>query len=103
MTVYVDNPAKYNDKSINPAARRYGDNWCHLFSDDQSELRELARHIGCDPAWEQHPRKGVLPVTIYHFDLVPSKRTQAIAAGAVQVESMIIGVRRIMQEREQTE
>lgn len=54
----------------------------HLFTDgDLAELHELAQCIGLRREWfQQHPR---LP----HYDVTPSRRAAAVAAGAREVDS----------------
>lgn len=55
---------------------RTGHRWCHLWADTVEELHALAARIGLRRSWFQsHTR---LP----HYDLTPSKRALAIAAGA---------------------
>lgn len=54
---------------------------CHMFTDsaDLTELHQVAELIGMKRAWFQEHR--VAP----HYDLTPSRRAAAIAAGAVSV------------------
>lgn len=54
---------------------------CHMFTDsaDLTELHRVAGLIGMKRAWFQEHR--VAP----HYDLTPSRREAAIAAGAVSV------------------
>lgn len=53
---------------------------CHLFGDTRTELIDFAvNRLGMREVWYQdHP-------THPHFDLVASKRQQAVAAGAVEL------------------
>jgi len=53
---------------------------CHMFSPNLDELHDLARRIGMKRLWFQE--HGGIP----HYDLTPSKRAEAIAAGAVEVD-----------------
>lgn len=68
--------------ATNPRARqaaRWGTRWCHLWADkteDLPQLHEIARKIGLKRAYFQN-RPG-----FPHYDLVPSKRKLALAAGA---------------------
>lgn len=52
---------------------------CHMFADTPDELHEMASYIGLKLAWFQHDRR--LP----HYDLTPSRRAAAVAAGAKEV------------------
>ncbi len=61
---------------------------CHLTVDGETpehlaELHGLAKRIGCEQSWFQ-PHK-IHP----HYDLTPSKRTEAILAGAVEIDAII--------------
>lgn len=54
--------------------------WCHLFSDESTdELHELADRIGMKRAWYQS--SSDMP----HYDLRPSMRVKALAAGAREI------------------
>lgn len=62
---------------------RTGHKWCHLFCDtgEEERLHALATRIGLKREWFQsHSRTP-------HYDLVPSKRTLAIAAGALEIDA----------------
>ncbi len=76
MTVYVDPLFGWGWK-----LRGHTVDSCHLFSDqvDLAELHDLARQIGMRRAWFQD---GSTP----HYDLTPSRRAQAVALGAVEVD-----------------
>jgi hypothetical protein len=53
---------------------------CHLTTDgDAAELHAFAARIGLRREWCQYPDDHPL----LHYDLTPSKRAQALAAGAV--------------------
>ena len=55
---------------------------CHLMTDGtDAELVAFAGRIGLKPAWIQNP--GTCNT---HFDLTASKRTQAVRAGAEEVD-----------------
>jgi hypothetical protein len=84
--VYVDELAPwgktigYHGPDAKQAARvgrRHGHQWCHLFADDADckELHDTARRLGLRREWFQGD----------HYDLVPTKRTRAIALGAIEV------------------
>ena len=101
MTVYVDSLRDYPKESIQPSARRWGNTWCHMFSDeeDKTELHELARKIGHKIRWYQKHSSGIwmtmkikdgddwsFPDHIRdHYDLVPSRRIKAIQNGAQEL------------------
>lgn len=61
-----------------------GRNWCHMVSDlSEEELHEFAAHIGLRRAWAQLRPKA----SAAHYDLTPSRRIRAVAAGAIEVTS----------------
>lgn len=86
MIVYVDRTMKY------PSGE-----WCHLFTDGYlTELFDLALSIGLKIPWFQYKLKCTLP----HFDLRPSMRARAVAAGAVEVErEKVVEVINLWRER----
>lgn len=70
MTVYVDQLFKYPNGE-----------WCHLITDGYlTELFDLALKIGVRIPWFQYKLGCLLP----HFELRPSMRARALAAGAVE-------------------
>jgi hypothetical protein len=89
VTVYVDNaniPA-----SVTNGPRVHTSRWCHLMSDEnRAELLTFARRIGLRPSWIQDKRSGV------HFDLTEGKRRQAVAAGAIEVDTQTDEWRRVV-------
>lgn len=59
---------------------------CHLTVNGETPehleaLHELAKRIGLKRSWFQGKR-------VAHYDLTPSKRVEAIAAGALEVDAM---------------
>lgn len=58
---------------------------CHMFADTEEELHEMASRIGMRRSWFQDHAK--LP----HYDLVASKRDQALELGAVGVSMRFCG------------
>jgi len=83
MAVYVD--ALFTLPSRNPQAHfvgtRTGHRWCHMFADTEPELHATAAKIGLRRAWYQsHSRTP-------HYDLTPSKRKLALAAGAKEIDA----------------
>ncbi|GAA3601098.1 hypothetical protein GCM10022237_39650 [Nocardioides ginsengisoli] len=74
MTVYVDDMRR-KARVGNIDAR-----WSHLFADTSQELVAFGAQLGLLPSWLQHA--GTYRE---HFDVTDSKRTAALAAGAVAV------------------
>ncbi|WP_127104334.1 DUF4031 domain-containing protein [Pararhodobacter zhoushanensis] len=73
MSVYVD-----------PARHPYGRMMmCHMMADSTEELLAMADKIGVARKWIQ--KAGT---RFEHFDIAKSKRTEAIALGAVEVSAM---------------
>jgi Protein of unknown function (DUF4031) len=72
----------YKGKHAEQAARvgaRHNDQWCHLFADkaDCPELHEFAKRLGLQREWFQGD----------HYDIIPTKRAQAIRKGAIEVDA----------------
>jgi hypothetical protein len=84
MATYVDALVTYPDTVIKPAARRFGNRWCHLTADSEAELHALAARIGVPRSAYQgdYPRAA-----LRHYDLIPSKRRLAVKAGAIEVDA----------------
>jgi len=89
MTIYVD-PLFQAGIEKNEAARQVGERhnhqWCHLYAypvtiANLEELHDLAWRIGLKRSWFQ--AKGSLP----HYDLVPTKRSLAVANGAQEIST----------------
>ncbi|RWC29813.1 MAG: DUF4031 domain-containing protein [Mesorhizobium sp.] len=79
MAVYVDN-AKH------PFGRLL---MCHMWADTRAELFAMADRIGIQRKWFQRPAGlGVagMDASWEHFDIAQSKRTLAVAAGAIETE-----------------
>lgn len=55
---------------------------CHLLADTLDELHVMAQSIGLKREWFQDKRSGK------HYDLVPSKRAAAVAAGAIELDDI---------------
>jgi hypothetical protein len=77
VSVYVDD--LQTRRPSGRMARRYGDQWCHLWADSEQELREFARGLGLRQSWFQPHH------LLCHFDLTPNKREEALAAGALRM------------------
>jgi len=77
MTIYIDDIVNYPINSIKGKAKKFGNSWCHMWTDaDTEELHEFAQQIGMKRSWFQN--KPIFP----HYDLVVSKRKLAIENGA---------------------
>ena len=53
---------------------------CHMIADTSAELLTMARRIGVNTRWIQHP--GTINE---HFDIAQTKKRLAIAAGAIEI------------------
>jgi hypothetical protein len=87
VTVYVD------DWRQQATVGRIRGHWSHLFSDtSDEELHEFAQRIGLRRSWFQ---KADDPLQLRrHYDVVESKRLEAIAAGAEAITWREAGRRR---------
>ncbi len=57
---------------------------CHMWTDgDPEELHVFAESIGLKRVWFQPATK---PRSLSHYDLVPTKRAAAVAAGAIELD-----------------
>lgn len=74
MTVYVD------DMHLSPAGQLGRMKMSHLLADSEEELHAMADRIGVARRWHQAP-----PRHDSHYDIAKSKRTQALAAGAIAI------------------
>ena len=71
MSVYVDDMrAKYGRMVM-----------CHMLADSDEELHSMAARIGVSRRWWQSPVK----TSGSHYDIALSKRSAAVAAGAVEI------------------
>lgn len=77
MAVFVDG-LRYYERSPMPYGQRGPWWWCHLFADTTAELHAFAEKIGLRMLWFQDKRYP-------HYDLTPSRKRQALAAGAEQI------------------
>jgi hypothetical protein len=85
VTVYVDDARIPKGRSL----------WSHLTADTEAELHEFALRIGLVRRWFQHcktkcGRTGE-PCIHWHYDVVASKRHQAVRAGAVEIDLCEMG------------
>lgn len=85
MAVYVDDMfATYGHMKM-----------CHMFADSTGELLEFADKIGVARKWIQ--KQGTYKE---HFDICSSKRTKALALGAVAI-TYPEGVKKLIDERKE--
>lgn len=76
MTVYVDDMrARYGRMVM-----------CHMIADTDDELHAMAARIGVARRWHQAP-----PKHDSHYDIALSKKSLAIAAGAVEITWRVCG------------
>lgn len=71
MTVYVDNMRAKLGRMI----------MCHMIADSDDELHAMAERLGLKRAWHQAPPKA----SHSHYDISPSVRARAVAAGATEI------------------
>lgn len=77
--IYVDSIRTYPASSVAPRARRFGLEWCHLWSDGPlEELLDFGIRLGLRPQWLD--AGAIVP----HFDLTPARRARALELGAVE-------------------
>lgn len=74
MTVYVD------DMHLDQMGRYGRMRMCHMIADTDEELHAMADCIGVARRWFQKPGQHGR-----HYDIATSKRSLAVAAGAVQI------------------
>lgn len=76
MAVYVDQLAEWGW-----IIRGRKTSSCHMFTDEEdlTSLHDVAQRIGMKRSWFQD--KKAAP----HYDLTPSRRAEAIKAGAIEV------------------
>jgi hypothetical protein len=83
MSCYVDKlqvwPNPKNSR-VRRVGERHGHQWCHLWADTLEELHAIAKRVGMKPEWFQND--GRLP----HYDLVPPRRAEAVALGAIEYD-----------------
>jgi len=70
VTVYVDDMKATFGRMV----------MCHMLADSDEELLVMAKRIGVQRKWHQHP--GTFRS---HFDIALSKRAEAVKAGAVEI------------------
>jgi hypothetical protein len=81
--IYVDSlmwhvmPVAYWNAQAQWVGDRNEHRWCHLFADTPEELHAFAYRIKLRPEWARRSNNGIL-----HYDLTPTRRKAAVAAGA---------------------
>lgn len=87
MTVYVDN------MRMRATVGRLQARWSHLIADTEEELHEFAERLGLQRWMFQDPREDKRPpapdsyaANTWHYDVVDTKRRQAIEMGAIAVD-----------------
>ena len=95
MAVYVDETKDYT--WIAKARRLRHTHWCHLTADTEEELHAFASRLGLRRSWFQ--KKGDQDYR-WHYDIVPTKRAQAVKLGAQEVDRRFIGQLMIRRQRE---
>jgi hypothetical protein len=78
VTVYVDDMRL--QATVPNGTRKVTGRWSHLMADTEEELIQFAEELGMNPRWIQH--RGTPDV---HFDVVDSRRLQALRMGAVSL------------------
>jgi hypothetical protein len=79
MSVYVDPVQQHNGSKTFRWERS-----CHMYADTVEELHAMAQAIGLRRSWFQADRDAVGRPSLPHYDLVPTRRKEAIAAGAME-------------------
>ena len=85
MTVYVDEFKHYGPTRI----RCFKAGSSHMLADTLEELHVMALAIGLKPSWFQGN------ASTPHYDLTESKRTKALALGAVFVPAREQAIKRL--------
>lgn len=88
MAVYVD------DMQLPATVANVRGNWSHMWADTEGELLTFAERLGLKPSWIQ---RG----SLVHFDVVDTKRREAIKLGAIPLSVVeATANRRAMRERD---
>lgn len=86
MAVYVD---EIRDWTLIARARGLRHtHWCHLTADTEEELHAFAARLGLRRSWFQ--KKSDRDYR-WHYDIVPTKRAQAVRMGAQEVDRRFVG------------
>lgn len=88
MAVYVDELRDYG-----VVIRGNGPVWCHMTADTLDELHEMADRLRL--------RRWFQDKSVPHYDLVPSKRREAVKQGAVEVEALAMARKRLAERAAQ--
>lgn len=95
MSVYVDEVRDWT--FIAKARGLRHTHWCHLTADTEDELHTFAKRLGLRRSWFQ--KKSDRDYR-WHYDIVPTKRAQAVRLGAVEVDRRFIGQLMIRRQEE---
>jgi hypothetical protein len=77
VSVYVDDARIFARVKGGPPN---GARWSHLWADSLEELEDFAALLGLNPKWLQS-------TSLYHYDVVETKRIRAIELGAIPIEA----------------
>lgn len=81
MAVYVD---EVRDWTLIARARGLRHtHWCHLTADTETELHAFAARLGLRRSWFQKKNDRDYR---WHYDIVPTKRAQAVRLGAQEID-----------------
>ena len=95
MAVYVDEIRDWTRVAKMRGLRHT--HWCHLTADTEAELHAFAARLGLRRSWFQ--KKSDRDYR-WHYDIVPSKRVQAVRLGAQEVDRRFIGQLMIRRQEE---
>lgn len=95
MAVYVDEIRDYTRVAKMRGLRHT--HWCHLTADTEQELHAFAARLGLRRSWFQKKSERDYR---WHYDIVPSKRAQAVRLGAEEVDRRFIGQLMIRRQEE---
>lgn len=88
MTVYVDSAR------IPATVGGHRSRWSHLTADTIEELTAFGARIGLKAVWFQTCKRKCGPddgCVHWHYDVTDSKRAEAVAAGAVEIDMRQLG------------
>lgn len=81
MTVYVDETRDWTRLAKMRGLRHT--HWCHMTADTEEELHAFAARLGLKRSWFQKKSERDYR---WHYDIVPSKRAQAVRLGAQEID-----------------
>lgn len=95
MSVYVDEIRDWTRLAKMRGLRHT--HWCHLTADTEAELHAFAARLGLRRSWFQKKSERDYR---WHYDIVPSKRAQAVRLGALEVDRRFVGQLMIRRQQE---